>query len=53
MVIPVRPVTPLRLLLQPRQLPLLIRGVPSLAVTMIGVAAPTMNLRSKPVSFSE
>ena len=48
-----RPVTPLRLLLQPRQLPLLIRGVPSPAVTMIGVAAPTMNLRSKPVSFSE
>ena len=45
--------TPLRLLRRPPQLLLLIRGVLSLVVTMTGVAAPTTNLRSKPVSFSE
>jgi len=44
---------PLRLLRRPPQLLLLIRGVLSLVVTMTGVAAPTTNLRSKPVSFSE
>ena len=41
------------LLRRPLQLLLLIRGVLSLVVTMTGVAAPTTNLRSKPVSFSE